>query len=333
MKDYRLVENRMEYFKKLYDMNLSYGVMPGLVYLYMPSLAAKYKWDAEQKLWFAFLNGMTQNPITSLVMMEQLPVCPPAGAQLLKFDAWFNEFWDTLQFDTDRVKNKRNTLESIKSYALLVDQAGGQEALYSGKTYSQCWDVASNIFSFGRLSTFSYLEYVYLNGFGPDCDDLMFNDRDGSRSHRNGMLMLMGMDHLVWDKRAENGFDGNYDNFDKMCGWLSDTATMFLRSYKVNHTSNIYAGKFTFESQCCAFKNGFFRRRYPGVYADMAWERILWADEHGHREHTAPFKDIRNEYMPDFLRIETEKNPIPRRDRAAMFADTGTPYRAKHFLF
>jgi hypothetical protein len=160
----------------------------------------------------------------------------------------------------------------------------------------------------------------------------MFGDKSGSKSHRNGMLMLMGIDNLVWDKRADNGFDGNYDNFNKMCEWLTDKADVILGSYKVKNKNNIYASNFTLESQCCAFKNEFFRRRYPGVYSDLAWERILWADERGHREHTAPFKDIRSEYLPDWLRIETEKNPIPRQDRAAMFADTGKPFRNEWFL-
>ena len=62
--DYRITENRRKYFDALYKMNLTYGVMPGLVYLYMPELARRYGWDAEQRLWFAFLNGLTQNPIT-----------------------------------------------------------------------------------------------------------------------------------------------------------------------------------------------------------------------------------------------------------------------------
>ena len=41
MKDYRLVPNRREYFEALYRMNLEHGVMPGLVYLYMPELARR----------------------------------------------------------------------------------------------------------------------------------------------------------------------------------------------------------------------------------------------------------------------------------------------------
>lgn len=332
MADYRLPENRMEYFTKLYSMNLDNGVMPGLVYLYMPSLANKYNWDAEQKLWFAFLNGMTQNPITSLVMFEQLPVCPPAGAQLLKFDAWFNEFWDTLQFDTDRRYQKKDTVAAIKHYATLVEQHGSQEKMLTGKTYRQLWDIVSQYVSFGRLSCFSYLEYVYLLGFGADCDDLMFRDKSGSKSHRNGMLLLHGKDELVWDKRADNGFDGNYENFDKMCDWLSGRAAQFLDLYKRQHTYNIYAGYFTMESNLCTFKNHFYARRYPGVYADMAWERIVWADEHGHREHTAVFKDIRQQYLPEWLLCEVTKDGKTIAERAALFPETGAPYRGEHFL-
>ena len=48
--DYRLRENRTKYFDALYTLNLNYGVMPGLVYLYMPELAKRYNWDTEQRL-------------------------------------------------------------------------------------------------------------------------------------------------------------------------------------------------------------------------------------------------------------------------------------------
>ena len=106
--DYRTTDNRYFYFDKLYQLNLTNGVMPGLVYLYMPELARRFDWNAEQRLWFAFLNGLTQNPITSLRMFERLPIVPPAGAELKGFTEWFNTNWDTLQFDTDRRYQKKD---------------------------------------------------------------------------------------------------------------------------------------------------------------------------------------------------------------------------------
>lgn len=327
MKDYRLKENRKEYFSALYKMNLEHKVMPGLVYLYLPELAKRFDWDVEQELWFATINGFTQNPITSLRILQQLPRCPPAGATLSKFDTWFNDNWDTLNFDSDRVKNKRNTVAGIKSYAELVSQYAGYQSLllHPEQSYANVWGKASSIHSFGRLSTFSYLEYVKITGYGVDCADLMFEDFDGSRSHRNGALFLQGMDHLVFDKRADNGFDGKYANFIGMCGWLSAKSDEFLKT--VDHPDANY---FTLESQYCQFKNGFFKRRYPGVYADMAWDRIKWYDERGLSELTTIFKDIRSECLPEWLREECDHKPTLRARKAAQFAETGFPYRGEY---
>jgi hypothetical protein len=326
MKDYRLPENRRQYFDALYRMNLQHCVMPGLVYLYMPELARQYNWDAEQKLWFAYLNGMTQNPITSLRLFEQLPVVPPATAALTKFTDWFNAEWDTLQFDTDRRYQKRDTIQAIKNYALLVAEHGTQVKMLTG-TYAELWELVRNrYYSFGRLSSFSYLEYVKIMGYGADCDDLLFNDKSGSKSHRNGMLFLLGKDELVWDKRLLNGQDGNYPEFGKMCGWLTQKTGEYLDTCGVPGAS-----RFTFESNLCTFKNHFFGRRYPGVYADMAQERIEWADARGQSAYTAVFKDMRTA-LPDWLRVECGGEQLTINQKAAVFPETGVPYRAEHFL-
>ena len=71
--DYRLKENRQLYNDKLYLLNLKYGIMPGLVYFYMPRLASLKRWHMEDKLWFAFINGMTQNPLTSMRIYREFP--------------------------------------------------------------------------------------------------------------------------------------------------------------------------------------------------------------------------------------------------------------------
>ena len=332
MTDYRIIENRRNYFGSLYRLNLEHGIMPGLVYLYMPELARRNGWDAEQRLWFAFLNGLTQNPITSLQLFDRLPVVPPASAGLNSFTEWFNTHWDTLQFDTDRRYQKKDTVQAIKTYAALVESHGSQEAMLTG-SYEKLWAlVRGEYYSFGRLSAFSYLEYVHLNGFGADCNDLLFDDKSGSKSHRNGMLFLLGQDHLVWDKRQPNSHDGNYPEFKKMCRWLNGQAEDYLAMFTALNPELPGVSKFTLESNLCTFKNHFFGRRYPGVYADMALERILWADERGQQQFTEVFKDMRSELLPTWLRAECESEPLSIKSKAAMFPDTGFPYRGEHFL-
>lgn len=329
-KDYRLPENRMELFGDYYAFNLEYKCLPGMVYLLMPELARHYGWGDEQKLLFAFINGATQNVITSLRIFEQLsegPVAPP------HFDTWFNDNWASLQFDVDRQKNKRHTVAALQSYAALVSEAGSQAKLWSTlKSYRELWASASRIHGFGRLSCFSYLEYVYIMGFGTDCDDLMFYDKDGSRSHRNGLLKLLGRDDLVWDKRQPGGHDGNYVDFDVLCNNLTRQASNLLLDFREKHPKLDTAGFFTLESQLCTMKNTAFGRRYPGVYADMHQDRIAWADAHGLQKYTQVFKDIRAAHLPVWLRAECEAKPMRIVDKAKLFPATGRLLRLENYL-
>ena len=327
--DYRLKENRVSYFQALYAMNLEYKVHPGLVYLYMPALRDYYGWNDEQCLWFATINGHTQNPITSMRIMEAAPQIPEGDAEFRKLHAWFNEEWTRLSFDSDRNKQKKDTIAGFYSYAELVKEYGSQDRLWACTDYSELWKRANSIKSFGRLSTFSYLEYVQIYGYGADCETLMFNDHSGSRSHRNGMFFLLGMDDYVFDKRQPNPHDGKYDDFEGICEQLEVKASKFIRHIQSERDlPNI--GRFTFESCLCQFKNGFFSRRYPGVYADMGWDRINWYDSRGMNKYTEVFKAIRAQYLPDWLREECEKVVTPRDVKAGLFAVTGSPYRAEH---
>lgn len=311
-------------------MNLEYGTHPGLVYLYMPKLAEYFGWDMEQKLWFAFLNGMTQNPITSLRIFERFPEIPRIKEEFKVFKDWFDAEWANLSFDVDRRHGKRDTAMAVYSYSQLMQEYGSQEKLLTG-SFSELWTrVTEGYYSFGRLSSFSYLEYVRIMGAGAECDNLFWDDKEGSKSHRNGMLFLMGQDSLVWDKRQPDSFGGKY-NFVKMVPWLNQQANTYLKKYNAS-TPHEHAGYFTFESQCCAFKNGFFKRRYPGVYSDMALDRIKWYDTRGFGKLTQVFKDIRFSCLPDWLREECEKPTTLRERKAKLFADTGIPFRAEHFM-
>ena len=333
MIDYRLPQNRREYFKSLYNLNLVFKVHPGLVYLYMPELKKHYSWDDETALWFATLNGHTQNPITSMRLLEFMPTIPQSDVEWVMAEKRFNEQWDTLSYDTDRNKQKKDTFKGLKSYAELVKEAGDQRALWSKKkTYEELWEKAFSIKHFGRLSAFSYLEYVKIFGYGADCSTLMFEDFDGSRSHRNGMFFLLGADRFVYDKRQPDSHDGKYIDLKATGEALELEAASFLKEFQDEYGYHPHISKFTLESCLCQFKNGFFSRRYPGVYADMAWKRIEWYDKRGFAKLTSVFKEIRRKNLPEWLREECEKERIPEAEKASMFAETGRPFRANWIL-
>ena len=65
----------------------------------------------------------------------------------------------------------------------------------------------------------------------------------------------------------------------------------------------------------------------------MAWERIEWSDERGQTAFTEVFKDMRSQLLPDWLRIECETGQrLSLPQRAAIFPDTGLPFRADNFI-
>jgi len=330
MVDYRLPQHRSTYFHSLYEMTLKYGVSPNLVYLYLPALAAHYGWSTEQRYWYAFLNGLTQNCITSLRLFKVCQAVPTA-AEVQQLRSYFNDNWDSLQYDTDRRYQKALTIDAIEAYAHAVHENGGTQAkMLSGKPFLRLWDTARSYKSFGRLSAFSYLEYLYISELGADCSSMFFNDRSGSRSHRNGILYLLGLDMLVWDRRAGNGFAGNYSDFEQLCVYLEYHAQLLLEK-QAQRQPHPHACRYTLESVLCTFKNHFFGRRYAGVYADMSWQRIQWADERGQREHTEVFKAIRSQHLPSWLRDECAAGDQPSMAaRASMFPSTGQPYRMKY---
>lgn len=146
------------------------------------------------------------------------------------------------------------------------------------------------------------------------------------------MLLLLGKDKLIWDDRMRNGFNGNYRDLRGLAVELQGAANSYIQAFSAAHPELRSVGFFTLESNLCTFKNHFFGRRYPGVYADMAWERILWADERGQQQYTQVFKSIRETSLPDWLRAECEKHTLSMRQKAGIFPSTGMPYRAEWFL-
>lgn len=167
--DFRLPQHRRAVFLRAYEFHLQYGTMPGCVYFLFPWLTTHYGWTQEQKLWFAFLNGNTQNPVTSWLIFRQFPAVD--GLDEFELGRWFEAQYARLEFDTDRRYHKKNFLRAVAGYRLMIGR-GTQQTLFDGITqssdekenYRLLWVRMKSFYSFGRLSMFSYSEYLRIMG-------------------------------------------------------------------------------------------------------------------------------------------------------------------------
>ena len=309
--DFRKPEYRREVFLRSYQFHCRYATHPGCVYFVFPFLFQKYGWDVEQRLWFAFINGNTQNPVTSKIIFDEFPDF--ASLDLPRFDSWFNTHWSLLAFDTDRRYHKKEMVKAVATYKKLC---GNSQAEYFGtfmggadphENFRSAWEeVREKFHSFGRLSAFSYLEYLRVMRVGRiDCDQLFLDDMKGSKSHRNGLAIVLGRDDLDWHD-GNPGFDGKYTP--ETLEWLRQEGAALLAEAKQRAKGKPWAydvSYFTLESALCTYK-GWHRpnRRYPNVYADMFHDRIKKAESHWPERDFSEFWAARRTCLPQHLRLE-----------------------------
>lgn len=328
--DFRLPKYRREVFLRFYEFHLKHRAHPGAVYFAMPWLAKHFDMDQEQKLWIAFINGCSQNIVTTYKIFQQFPTLK--NLDIEKLDSWWNESHQKFKvgsgWDTDRKYfklGKTGFPACVKSYKDHIDKYGSQVEFFNHiqynndkfKNFEKAWDFfRNNVLSFGRLSTFSYLEYLRIQGLNIDCNNLFLEDISGSRSHRNGLCKVLGRDDLDWWKEKIK-----YDK--KTIDWLIEESNLLFEEAKarIDHHD---VSLFTFESTLCCYKSWHRpNRRYPNVYIDMFHDRIKYA-ELVHQEKLDIFWQMRKECLPEYLRLEDNPNdPGLSKEKQNHYLDTG----------
>jgi hypothetical protein len=301
--DCRLKQYRREVFLNFYEFHLRYKAHPGGVYHYMPYLRENLVWDAEQALWYAFINGNTQHPMTSLLIFNAAPR-PKYSERAIDF---WRANYTRLAFDTDRRYHKKAFPQAVRSLMYLSD---GDIISYfygsAGDGWPGVWQACRDIHTFGRLSAFSFAEYLRIMGVPFDCEDLLVGD-SGSTSHRNGLSIVSGNEQ--WDSHKSNPyFPGEYTP--EMIAYLEDVGIDLLSEAKLRapnwrDVDPYEVSYFTLESTLCTYK-GWHRvnRRYPNVYNDMAYDRLKLAEERWPEEDFSIFWEARRAYLPPHLRLE-----------------------------
>ena len=307
--DFRLPKYRREVFLKFYEFHDKYKGHAGAVYSAFPFLFEKLNMTKEEKLWFVFINGCSQHVVTTYLIFERFPDIKSINIEDLKF--WFCSNYKKLGWDTDRRYFKNSFIKCVENYRYHIG-SGTQEEFFnklSGssdpyKNFENIWSKVLGGFAyFGRLSTFSYLEYLKLAGVNLDCNQLFLNDIKGSKSHRNGICKVIGRDD--WEDTKKNVVKCTPE----MIEYLSYEGEQLLKEAKSRFDGE-HVNYFTLETTLCCYK-GWHRvnRRYPNVYNDMFHDRIKKSEELMGLGLPI-FWESRRHYLPDHLLLEKTNSDI-----------------------
>jgi hypothetical protein len=319
MSDWRLPENRREAFMRQYLFHLEHKSHPGLVYSWLPAISKAYGLDEDQLAWLVWLNGNTQNPAMSLLLLE----AAPRAADWMKAVEFWDDNFKLMAWDTDRRHQKARFAQATAQWVQLCpNPAQGWETAAS-QGWDGVWAYSMGQPYMGRLSAWSMAEYArILLDRMPDANHLLLADRDGSRSHRNGMALLAGAPveaaWWTWGDFVEWG-GASIEQLDRLARSLLEEASD--RSHQHPDVSYL-----TLESALCTWKSWHKpNRRYPNVYADMGYLRLKQAEARFGKRFELLWA-AREKDLPAYLRLEdSPRDPGLAAVKQNLYRETGTP--------
>ncbi len=298
MTDWRLPENRREALQRSYTFSLRHRSFPGMVYGMLPALAEAFDLDADGRAWLVWLNGNTQNAVTSMLLLEAAPGPRDWRAAVAFWDAHFKD----LEWDTDRRHQKGRFGEATEAWA--AEHQGHPADAWERASevgWRACWDLALGEPYMGRISAWSMYEYARI--LLPDIPDVgsWFLSAPSSRSHRNALALLAGHED-AWH------WDGAWARTPIELGLLPglhDLAEDLLLEALGRNPGDPNVTRLTLESALCTWKSWHKpNRRYPCVYADMMHDRIRRAETRLDRD-LGLLWDIRARTLPTWMRQES----------------------------
>ena len=276
--DYRLKENRREAFIRWYAWSMKYDDCDPAVWC-TNYLHKRYEHNDEERIWFAWLYGNTYQLPTAWVLKNEFPDYELATVD--RITQWNTTNYKQLRYQTDTKWNKGHLPSMFESYQKFIGDRTQREVLesyYAGtdeENFDALWDVLKNsLHKFGRYSTWFYLQHLkHTAGINVNPTSLMLNDYDGSRSHRNGLLLALGRDD-DYDKKLTTT---EYARIEQEAqSILDETEARFPElSSQIDF--------FTMETCLCSFKKIFREHhgRYLGYYLDRQAEEIIKAEGDG----------------------------------------------------
>lgn len=316
--DLRLPGRRHLVFMDFWGFHQKLKAHPGAVYHLLPAIAEAEQLDAEGRAWLTWLNGNTQNPATSLLLLRASGGSPGGWRHAVKL---WEDNRDRMQWDSDRRHQKFKFGEATQRFITDYPDAGLSQWEAAGIVgWDHLWDWEMSLPHMGRLSAWSMAEYAQiLLGADtiPDASSLLLGDSGGSRSHRTGLAVVAG--HQDYDP----------DTGEDRAPWWDWTQTKALLPELTRLGDRLFRDgqklfngtRYTLESALCTYKSWHKpNRRYPNVYNDMAYERIRKAEREWGNEFDILWQ-ARADALPEWARLED--NPY----------DPGlSPVKQNHYL-
>jgi hypothetical protein len=276
--DYRLEQNRREAFIRWYAWSLKYDDCDPAVWA-TNYLNKRFEHNDEQKLWLCWLYGNTYHLPTAWILMNEFPDFELATVD--RMTQWNTANYKRLRYQTDTKWNKGHLPEMFASYQKFIGNRSQREAFesyYVGspeQNFESLWDtLKGNLHKFGRYSTWFYMQHLKHTGaIDVQPTSLMLDDYDGSRSHRNGLLMAIGQDN-DYDRKLSRA---EYANLESIGNGIIDE--MVDRFPELKDQIDF----FTMETCLCSFKKIFraHHGRYLGYYLDRQAEEIQQCEKDG----------------------------------------------------
>ena len=276
--DYRIKENRREAFIRWYAWSLKFDDCDPAVWA-TNYLHKRYEHNDEERIWFAWLYGNTYQLPTAWVLKNEFPDYELATVD--RITQWNTTNYKQLRYQTDTKWNKGHLPSMFASYQKFIGKETQRERIesyYEGdakKNFDALWNVLKgNLHKFGRYSTWFYMQHLHHTAaVDIEPSSLMLDDYDGSRSHRNGLLLAAGKDD-DYDRRLTGREYQDLEAFGD-----SIRLEMIDRFPELKKDINF----FTMETCLCSFKKIFREKhgRYLGYYLDRQAEEIQQCEKDG----------------------------------------------------
>lgn len=300
------IKLRKQIFKELMTPDAKTGYMDGEDYHLMYPYAEDNDLTLEQRLWAAFLYGLSYSCTTVFQFMNRFPTIQDVTSRSIKL--FWAENKENLWFQPDKryLKNNDQVIPAIKS---LVHLSGGNLTEYMVPLLKQGFDSAyahilKNWKYFGPSGAYLFFDAIY--GLLPQ----LYSDPTHLDWKNCGQTVPQGMAHLLGlDDQAIGNAPYDIQRYDRAVDrWAK----------------NLDSPKIVIESNLCFLRKLFKGTRYLGYYADRQLCECAAVSNILDKQCGIDIWDYRKRTCPKYLRGESNGWEGIRKERYKIFLNTGT---------